>query len=46
MTVVLLNITLFSCTPQAMPEEATNTQACCGDDINFPPPPPPPYGGN
>ncbi|MBT0607889.1 hypothetical protein [Aequorivita echinoideorum] len=39
---VLLNMGLFSCTPQTLSEETKNTQACCGDDGDLPPPPPPP----
>jgi hypothetical protein len=42
---VLLNMGVFSCTPQAISEELKNTQACCGDVGNFPPPPPPPDEG-
>ena len=43
---VFLNLGLFSCTPQAISEEVKSTQACCGDDGDFPPPPPPPIVGN
>lgn len=41
---ILLKIVLFSCTPQAIPTEGKDTQACCGDDIYFPPPPNGGYG--
>jgi hypothetical protein len=39
---MLLNLGLFSCTPQDINEELQTEQACCGEDGNFPPPPPPP----
>lgn len=41
----LLNMGIFSCTPQSISEEGKGKQACCGDTGNFPPPPPPPDGG-
>lgn len=45
---VILNMALFSCTPQSIADENLSPQACCGDDgeITPPPPPPPPNGGS
>lgn len=44
---VFLNVAFFSCTPEALNENVTVPQACCGDDGELPPPPPPPPpGGN
>ena len=50
MFTVFLNLGLFSCTPQHLSDEVSNTQqteGCCGEDgdLDPPPPPPPPTGG-
>jgi hypothetical protein len=40
----ILMVTLFSCTPEQIIEDATQPQACCDESgpIIVPPPPPPP----
>lgn len=42
--ITLLNIVLFSCTPEAVVDEIA-PQTCCGENEEIPPPPPPPPGG-
>jgi len=39
---VVINLSLFSCTKDALAEEEVVLQACCGDSGDIPPPPPPP----
>jgi len=41
---VFLNLGFQSCTPEALTEDLSAPQACCGDDQHPPPPPPPPGG--
>jgi hypothetical protein len=40
---VILNVALFSCTPENIIDEVQE-QACCDGESTIPPPPPPPPG--
>jgi hypothetical protein len=42
---VILNLSLFSCTPEHIVDNTSKPQACCDDEGNLPPPPPPPEEG-
>jgi len=44
LSILFLNVTLFSCTPEEIAEDEIQVEACCGDGENIPPPPPPPPG--
>lgn len=41
---VILNTSLFSCTPETIADEVQE-QACCDEQGHIPPPPPPPAPG-
>ncbi len=43
---IVLNIGLFSCTPESVTNEIQEQQTCCGDNGSIPPPPPPPPPGD
>ena len=45
LSIGLFSLMLYSCTPQAINDDASNPQSCCGDDMHTPPLPPPPGGG-
>lgn len=37
---VILNLGLFSCTPESVADDEIQVEACCGDGGDIPPPPP------
>ncbi len=45
MSIGLISLMLYSCTPQAISEDESIPQACCGDDAHIPPVPPPNWNG-
>jgi len=46
LSVLILTISLYSCTPQAITGESQTYQDCCGEGGHIPPPPPPPPPGD